>query len=79
VVDYGSAINPISPHRSVPSIGLTPIRCAGGAAFGGKARNGPRSPKGKRPLTVLISEKLIGEAKIAAIGPMDDAIGSRRP
>jgi len=41
--------------------------------------SGPRSPKGKRPLTVIISEKLIGEAKIAAIGPMDDAIVSRRP
>jgi hypothetical protein len=27
----------------------------------------PRAPEGKRPLTVIIGEKLIEEAKIAAI------------
>ncbi len=32
-----------------------------------KSRSGPRAPRGKRPLTVIISEQLIEDAKIAAI------------
>ncbi|MET4370796.1 hypothetical protein ABIA99_003490 [Bradyrhizobium sp. LB12.1] len=32
-----------------------------------KTRSGPRAPEGKRPLTVLLSEVVIQEAKIAAI------------
>lgn len=31
------------------------------------SRSGPRAPAGKRPLTVIIDEKLIEDAKIAAI------------
>jgi hypothetical protein len=32
-----------------------------------KTRSGPRAPEGKRPLTVLLNETVIEEAKIAAI------------
>ncbi len=32
-----------------------------------KGRSGPRAPAGKRPLTVIIDETLIEDAKIAAI------------
>lgn len=31
------------------------------------SRSGPRAPAGKRPLTVIIDEKLIEDTKIAAI------------
>lgn len=32
-----------------------------------KSRSGPRAPTGKRPLTVIIDESVIDEAKIKAI------------
>jgi hypothetical protein len=32
-----------------------------------KNRSGPRAPVGKRPLMVILNEKLIEDAKIAAI------------
>lgn len=32
-----------------------------------KSRSGPRAPAGKRPLTVILDEKLIEDAKVAAI------------
>jgi hypothetical protein len=32
-----------------------------------KSRSGPRAPAGKRPLTAIIDEELIKEAKIEAI------------
>lgn len=33
----------------------------------GSSRSGPRAPKGKKPLLVVIDEKIIKQAKIAAI------------
>jgi hypothetical protein len=32
-----------------------------------KVRSGPRAPKGKKPLLVIVDEKIIKAAKIAAI------------
>jgi hypothetical protein len=37
------------------------------AAKKAKSRSGPRAPAGKKPLVVIIDEKLIEDAKIAAI------------
>jgi len=32
-----------------------------------KSRSGPRAPAGKKPLVVILDEKLIEDAKVAAI------------
>ena len=46
---------------------LSNARLIGSMPAKPRTKSGPRAPEGKRPLTVIIGEKLIEEAKIAAI------------